>query len=188
MRQVGFLVDVSRCLGCRACEVACKNYFGLGETQRFRRVAEVEWQTENGIGLFYLSLACNHCESPECFRVCPNRTYRKRRDGIVVHDAGLCDGCCSCVKACPYGAPQYDADTGKVDKCDLCVSRLDAGLRPVCEEACTNGALKAIFLDRIDETGLLKSVPTLPDIKITRPSVRFNPPVVRKQWLNQKEL
>lgn len=188
MRQAGFLVDVSRCFGCKACEVACKNYFGLGETQRFRRVEEMEWQVEKEIGIFYLSLACNHCENPECFRVCPHHTYRKRRDGIVVHEAELCDGCCSCIKACPYGAPQYDVGTGKVGKCDLCVSRLDQGLRPVCEEACTNGALKMIFLDEIDETKLVKSLPALPDIKLTRPSVRFCPPVAHKQGLRKRKL
>ena len=188
MRQIGFLVDVSRCLGCRACEVACKNYFSLGDTQRFRRVEEVEWQEENERGMFYLSLACNHCESPECFRVCPNHTYRKRRDGIVVHDADLCDGCCTCIKACPYGAPQYDVDTGKVDKCDFCVSRIDQGLRPVCIDACTNGALKMIFLDQIDDPGLLKSLPTLPDIRLTRPSIRFYPPGSPKQWLRKSKL
>jgi len=185
MKHLGFLVDVSKCLGCRACEVACKNYYRLGERQRYRRVQELERVTDSGVQLYYLSLACNHCESPECIRVCPNRTYHKRRDGIVVHDPGRCDGCCSCVKACPYGAPQFDEVSGKVDKCDLCLTRLNRGERPVCEEACNNGALQMVDLAELNEATVVKTVPGLANISLTRPAVRFFPPCNGKQWLRR---
>ncbi|WP_034378347.1 4Fe-4S dicluster domain-containing protein [Dehalobacter sp. UNSWDHB] len=187
MRQVGFLIDIKRCMGCRSCEVACKNFRNLSETQRYRRVKCVDWEQDGEMGIYYLSISCNHCENPACLMVCPNHTYRKRRDGIVVHDPGLCDGCCRCVKACPYEAPQYDEATGKVDKCDLCVERLDRGKRPFCEESCVNGALHIIFINRELDPGLHKTLPGFPDIRLTRPSVRFLPPKLSKQW-RQKSL
>lgn len=166
----GFLLDVSRCLGCHSCEVACKDYYRLGERQRFRRVSRVEWENR----IFFLSISCNHCESPECFRVCPERAYRKRRDGIVIQEPRLCTGCCTCVKACPYHGPQYDADTGKVGKCNLCAELLDRGEAPVCVRACPTLALSLIDLSATtsDDT-LAPWVPGFPDIRLTHPAVRF---------------
>ncbi|TDA70267.1 MAG: 4Fe-4S dicluster domain-containing protein [Clostridia bacterium] len=168
-----FLLDVNKCLGCRSCEVACKNYYHLGESQRYRRVATVEWGNEGRDGLFFLSLACNHCESPECFRVCPERAYRKRRDGIVIHEARLCTGCCTCVQACPYGGPQYDADAGKVGKCNLCVGLLDQGEEPVCVRACHTEALRLLDLSNPDAVAFAAWVPGFPDTRLTHPAVRF---------------
>lgn len=168
-----FLFHVDRCLGCRSCELACKNEYHLGERQLFRRVQEIERQTTQGLVVYYLSLACNHCEHPECFRVCPNRTYRKRRDGVVLHETGRCDGCGRCVQACPYGAPQYDEHKGKVDKCNLCYPRVDAGLLPVCVEACPVGALHLVTAGEAILADSVQEVPGFPEPHLTGPFIRF---------------
>lgn len=168
--------------------MACKQEKGLAASQRFRRVTWVE-ETSSSPVSFYLSLACNHCQNPECMRVCPTQTYHKRRDGVVVHDAGNCTGCCDCVRACPYGAPQFDPRNGKVDKCDLCSQRLAKGQSPACVEACPNNALLVVDLDSSPDLGAHQAgsnpalaaaiwqwIPALPDFRLTRPSVQFPDP------------
>lgn len=101
---------------------------------------------------------CNHCENPACVRVCPTKATFKREDGIVAMDYHRCIGCRFCMAACPYGArsfnfydprpyikklnPEIPTRTkGVVEKCTLCVERLDKGLRPLCEEASRGGIL-----------------------------------------------
>ena len=182
-----FLLNITRCIGCRSCELACKSEYHLAEGQSFRRIYEVEWLTPEGLVVLYLSLACNHCEHPECFRVCPHRTYRKRRDGVVIHEAGRCDGCGRCVQACPYKAPQFDQERGKVDKCHFCYARLDAGLLPVCVEACPTEALNL----EEGERGLADTVdkiPGLPDPILTGPSLRFRLSGRLKPLLNRPNI
>lgn len=101
---------------------------------------------------------CNHCDNPPCVRVCPTKATFKRQDGIVMIDYHRCIGCRYCMAACPYGArsfnfrdprpyiketnPAYPTrEKGVVEKCTLCVERLDTGLPPACVEACPAGAL-----------------------------------------------
>lgn len=171
MAKKYFVVDPSRCIGCRSCETACRNEFLQEHGAKWRRVKEVEI-AESGL-IYFLSLACNHCENPECFRVCPERTYFKRRDGVVVHNSKRCTGCCNCVRACPFGAPQYSPVTGKVDKCSMCVHLLDKGLPPACVEACPTGALRLVSEHRpLDEHELL-TVPGFDRALLTKPSTRF---------------
>ncbi|AKX94159.1 anaerobic dimethyl sulfoxide reductase chain B [Moorella thermoacetica] len=171
--RVGFFLDLNRCIGCRACEGACQNWKGPGfplrRVQAFAGRVKGRWQE------YYLSLACNHCENPECFRVCPARAYNKRRDGIVLHNSGRCSGCNRCVRACPFGAPRYNLTIGKVEKCDLCVERIDNGLPPACVEACPVKALQVLQLDEGKELGE-RWVPGLADVNITRPTLRLKAP------------
>lgn len=180
-RELGFLFDVNRCIGCKSCEEACLNEHYQNDGLRFRRVETIS----PGI---YLSQSCNHCDSPECFRVCPNRAYMKRRDGIVQVNPHRCNGCRTCQRACPYGAPQYNLTKNKVDKCDLCLPRLQQGSWPACVTACHTGALKVIDLERIQQKGLLTRVEGLPDIRLTRPSTRYLPFKVRKRYWQDKPL
>ncbi|MDN5345506.1 MAG: hypothetical protein PWQ18_1620 [Clostridia bacterium] len=170
--QLGFFLDLNRCTGCRACEAACRNWKGMGFSLR-------QVYPETG---YYLSLACNHCENPECFRVCPERTYNKRRDGIILHNSGRCTGCNRCVRACPFAAPRYNPATGKVEKCDLCVERIDNGVVPACVEACPVKALQVLELDGKKDLGA-KWVAGLANIHLTRPTIRFKPPAARERHL-----
>ena len=91
----------------------------------------------------YVYMACFHCEKPWCVDACPTGAMQRRdKDGIVFVDAELCVGCKACIKACPWGVPQWDSNTGKVAKCDLCKDRIDQGLKPACVTKCTTGALQ----------------------------------------------
>ncbi|MFA5537426.1 MAG: 4Fe-4S dicluster domain-containing protein [Bacillota bacterium] len=175
IKQLGFVFHGDRCIGCRSCELACRNeHYAQGGPQ-FRRITELKDGS-------FLSFSCNHCDSPECFRVCHNKAFTKRKDGIVQINPHLCDGCRECIKACPYGAPQYDLYKNKVDKCDLCLPRLQKGLLPACVTACHTGALEFADLDQIKVAGLQKQIKGFPDIRLTRPSIRFTPVSTRKRY------
>ncbi|MBE3581111.1 MAG: 4Fe-4S dicluster domain-containing protein [Thermoanaerobacteraceae bacterium] len=172
MKQWGFWLRLDHCVGCRTCQLACKKEKGTSSRINLRRVRE-----ERGPGgeLYFLSLACNHCSNPECFRVCPEKAYWKRRDGIVLHLPRRCQGCRACVQACPYQAPQYNVETHKAEKCDFCRSRLEQGLLPACVEACPTGALNIIVGEESPGgTSYSRRLPSLPDPALTRPSLHLS--------------
>ncbi|MEA5025809.1 hypothetical protein SDC9_33963 [bioreactor metagenome] len=166
-----FLFNPDLCLGCRSCELACRNEYAAKGGERWRWVSEAfEESVKTG---YFLSLSCNHCENPECIRVCLNGTYRKRKDGIVLHDPKHCSGCGRCIRACPFSAPKYSLITGRVDKCNLCVDRLDNGQPAACVAACPVGAISHLFPNEPDPKRATESVTGFGDIKITKPSTRF---------------
>ncbi|NMA67986.1 MAG: hypothetical protein GX958_01005 [Desulfitobacterium sp.] len=86
MAQKAFIFNPNRCLGCRACQAACSLNHNLPTGVFIRKVVPVEFERGGGIIKYYLSKSCNHCANPECFRLCPNHAFRKRRDGIVVYN------------------------------------------------------------------------------------------------------
>ena len=148
--QYGFFIDSSRCTGCKTCELACKDFKDLGPEVSFRRIYEYaggDWQEDNGVWhqnvfAYYLSISCNHCDDPACTKVCPSGAMHKREDGFVVVDEDVCIGCRYCHMACPYGAPQYNAEKGHMTKCDGCYSRVAEGKQPICVESCPLRALE----------------------------------------------
>lgn len=178
VKQLGFLFDLNRCVGCKSCEMACKSENKSPARVRWRRV------TPNSPESF-LSLSCNHCDSPECFRVCPNHAYTKRRDGIVMIDSDQCDGCQTCVNACPFKAPQYDPESRKVSKCNFCIARQEEGLLPACIAACHTGALKIINYNGELKEETESIVPGFKEIRLTHPSIRFIPLKKKKRFWNK---
>ncbi len=173
--QLSFFVDSTLCINCKTCEIACKDANGAAVGQKLRRVCTYEGGDYPTLVIANLSMACNHCEDPQCLAACPVGAYRKRpQDGIVVHDPDLCMGCAYCTWVCPYGAPQYDPGTGKVMKCNLCVERLDAGEAPVCVTACPMRAIQVMsageLAQRHDATMAIRN---LPPPEASRPSARF---------------
>lgn len=174
-KRKGFLFNANLCIGCRACEMACRNENHTPANIHWRHVKEIDVGT-------YLSMACNHCDSPECFRVCPQHAFNKRKDGIVEIDSSLCNGCRLCVKACPYDAPQYNINTNKVTRCQMCYPRQDHGLPPACVEACTTGALTTLDLNDPQLPETVRVIPGFTDIRLTKPSVLFYPPRPKRRY------
>ncbi len=173
--QIGFFVDSTKCIACRTCEIACKDFNNAPVGRRLRRVRSFEGGSFPRVFAFSLSMSCNHCEDPACLKNCPAHAYTKREsDGIVIHDPERCIGCRYCTWACPYGAPQYDPDEGRVRKCNLCIEELDAGNMPACVTSCPMRAIEIGALSEFDtRPGATVSIVTLPSASLTRPSCRY---------------
>ncbi len=177
----GFHVDLAGCIGCKACQVACKDKHGLGPGLRWRRVVEVaggKWELRDSIWrdesyAYFMSVACCHCARPICAEVCPTKALTKRDDGIVWIDAGRCMGCRYCEWACPYGAPQFDAESGVMTKCDLCRDHLEQGRDPACVEACPTRVLSLVDLE--DGAEGESAVFPLPPADLTEPTTTLSP-------------
>ena len=140
-KQYGMVIDVRRCIGCHACTVACKSEFDIAFGVNRSWVEYVEKGVYPNVGRSFLPRLCNHCSEPPCVYVCPtNATYKRKTDGIVVIDQGVCIGCKYCVQACPYDARHLDPYTGWADKCDFCIHRVSQGVEPSCVSTCVGGA------------------------------------------------
>lgn len=176
MSGAGFLLDLHRCVGCGACVLACRIENGRVEEAAWRRVVPLNLRRNPAGPTYFLSVACHHCEDPACLRGCPSGAYEKRPDGIVVHHADRCLGCRYCEMACPFGAPQYDADRGVMSKCHLCAPRIDEGRLPACVAACPTEALRFRPADAAGEPAATALVPGFADAAACRPSTRFVPP------------
>lgn len=176
MARKAMLIDLTRCIGCDACTVACKQENGTPVDVFFARVLNIEAGTYPHVKRIYVPVLCNHCENPACLKACPNKAIFKREDGIVLIDQDRCRGTGACVSACPYGniiltektqwyLPEdraYERDFVRprlkenvARKCTFCAQRVDRGLEPACVVACPTTA--RIFGDLDD-----------PDSKISR--------------------
>ncbi|HLK49542.1 MAG TPA: DmsC/YnfH family molybdoenzyme membrane anchor subunit [Bryobacteraceae bacterium] len=141
--QYRFHFAMSKCIGCRCCEVACSEQNDNPIERSWRRVGEIEGGAYPFTQRFYLSMGCNHCLDAACLRGCPVDAYRKdAATGLVLHSADTCIGCQYCTWNCPYGVPQYNPERGVVAKCDMCYGRLAEGLEPACVNACPQGAIQ----------------------------------------------
>ncbi|AFQ46226.1 4Fe-4S dicluster domain-containing protein [Desulfosporosinus meridiei] len=176
VKQLGFILDTNRCLGCGACIKACQINNQLPAPLKWRQIRQVEKAGDNQIQRFFLSTACNHCANPECLKVCPAGAYYKRRDGIVLHNSEKCTGCQSCVGSCPFNAPQLNPFTQKAGKCQLCYDRLDQGKSPHCVQACLTGALQLHEIRQTENNQLLRLTAQTPSLRLTQPAVFYKPP------------
>jgi anaerobic dimethyl sulfoxide reductase subunit B len=145
----GFYFDQSRCIGCKTCTVACKDWHEheLGcEPADWIKVSSRETGKYPDISLSYLAQPCYHCAWAPCIAACPVEAIVKREDGIVTVDRGLCLGkkCGLCSTACPYDTPQFgDEADAPMQKCDFCLDRWAEGRKPICVDACPTRALDA---------------------------------------------
>lgn len=159
-KKLGLVIDLDICVGCHACATICKAWNsdspsdGLSDPYGadpqgvwFNRVHSYETVDGRSRRTVYFPRSCLHCETPACVTVCPTgAAYRRSADGISLVDGNVCMGCKLCSWACPYGAREYDQNTGIMRKCTLCADRLDAADMsaadhvPACVQACPTGA------------------------------------------------
>jgi DMSO reductase iron-sulfur subunit len=172
--RYGWLLDAKRCIECRACESACKqwNQVETGVNIRYRRVRTIESGTFAAPSAVALSIACNHCMDASCIKVCPVKAISRRPDGLILIDQKTCVGCGMCVKFCPYGAPQFNAGARKMQKCTGCYDRVDAGLAPACAALCPTQALQWGDWESISQQGT-DHVNGFSDPSFTKPAIRF---------------
>jgi formate dehydrogenase iron-sulfur subunit len=140
--QYRFHFEMTKCIGCKCCVVACNEQNGNPAAIQWRRVGEIEGGHYPHTHRHYLSMGCNHCIEPSCLIGCPVEAYTKNATtGVVEHSADTCIGCQYCTWNCSYGVPQYNPERGVVGKCDMCHNRLTDGMAPACVQACPEGAI-----------------------------------------------
>ncbi len=168
--RVGFFTDTSVCIGCKACEVACKEWNLVPDRDRalsgnsydntmrldadnWRHVAFIEQtrpvarpdgsETDRPeIRWLMSSDVCKHCTQAACLDVCPTGALFRTEFGTVVVQEDVCNGCGYCVPACPFGVIDRREDDGRVWKCTLCYDRLRGDLEPACAQACPTDSIQ----------------------------------------------
>jgi formate dehydrogenase iron-sulfur subunit len=160
----GFFTDTSLCIGCKACEVACKewnllpadavgltgqSYDNTGQLSAttWRHVRFIEQGRATSMRPFQstwlmMSDVCKHCARAGCLEACPTGALFRTEFGTVVVQQDICNGCGYCVPACPFGVVELDLNDGKAHKCTLCYDRLKGGLEPACAKACPTNSIQ----------------------------------------------
>jgi DMSO reductase iron-sulfur subunit len=175
-KQHGFYFNADNCIGCHACESACAEKNETPSHLAFRSVGYVEGGSYPDFQRLNISMACNHCDDPVCLKGCPTLAYTKHTEyGAVLQDPDTCFGCGYCTWVCPYNAPQLDPVKGQVSKCNMCVDRLEVGLKPSCVSACVGNALDFGVVEQIPENReqAKTHIPGFPTPEISRPNIRF---------------
>jgi Fe-S-cluster-containing dehydrogenase component len=151
---VGVLVDTTKCMGCRMCEVACAQANGLPEPETdvdlstLRSTSPTQWSVVNRMeterGPVNVKRQCMHCLQPACASACLTNAMHRTGEGAVIWRAGKCMGCRFCMVSCPFDVPkfEYDSANPKIQKCVLCWDRLEDGKQPACVENCPFGCLE----------------------------------------------
>lgn len=171
MTTTAFLTDTTLCIGCKACEVACKEWNGvpadgyslsgmsydntrqLGHST-WRHVKFVEIPAANGSGTpswFFSSDVCKHCERAGCLEACPTGSIMRTEFGGVYVQPDICNGCGYCVVSCPFGVIDRRPDDGRAFKCTFCYDRQREGLTPACAKACPTESILFGPLDELRE-------------------------------------
>ena len=158
----GMLIDVTKCMGCRGCQVACKEWNDLpAETTAclgcydnpenlspitWNRVEFYEYEQNGQVNWFFRPVRCMHCIDAPCVKACPTGALYKHELGFTAYDESLCNGCGYCTQFCPFDVPRLKETTflgkGKSSKCTFCQDRVPAGQVPACAKTCPPGAIQ----------------------------------------------
>ena len=143
MKKITFVIDLDRCIGCRACQISCKQENGVALGACRNEVKQIgPIGTYPDIQMYFLPAMCQHCENPTCAEVCPTGAcYKDPEDGVVRIDRNVCIGCRTCEGACPYKANTFNAELRVMDKCNICQQLRAEGETPACVKNCTAKAL-----------------------------------------------
>jgi len=160
MAHKALLHDMTRCVGCRGCQIACKQwnerpaeetkfFAGPGyqnpgdlSDKTYTLITYNEVKISDRFDWVFGKLQCKHCETPACEQICPVNAITKTDTGATVVDRSECIGCMQCATVCPFDIPRYDAeDMNRMHKCWLCFDRLSAGDVPACAKACAPCAI-----------------------------------------------
>ncbi len=161
---MGFFTDTSVCIGCKACEVACKEWNQLparngGKVQLSGQsydntvsLSGIQWRHVKFIEQFspdrstgrwlMMSDVCKHCVQAACLEVCPTGAIIRTEFDTVVIQQDVCNGCRACIAACPFGVIEINPETNTAMKCTLCYDRLQAGMVPACAQACPTQSIQ----------------------------------------------
>jgi formate dehydrogenase iron-sulfur subunit len=173
-RAYGFFTDTSVCIGCKACEVACKEWnqlpgnepsFGDGfdntgqlDAQNWRHVQFLDNVPDNAFGpgqgkaWLMMSDVCKHCQQASCLEVCPTGAIIRTEFDTVFIQPDVCNGCRDCIAACPYDVIGVDESANVVQKCTLCYDRLQGGMEPACAKACPTDSIQFGPIDELQRT------------------------------------
>ena len=180
--QMAFYFDQSRCIGCYACSIACKDWNNIAAGPAlWRRVTAREWGAYPDVFLAYLSLSCSHCARPACADACPvNAITKNENNGVMAVNQEEClgyDACGACKKACPYAVPQFsEEENAKMQMCTFCSDRLADNKKPACVDSCPVRALDAGPIDELNNKySSIKEVPGFACSETTNPSIIFRP-------------
>jgi formate dehydrogenase iron-sulfur subunit len=171
--RYGFFTDTSVCIGCKACEVACKAWnqlpgnpptfldgfdnTGQLDAQNWRHVRFIEQVPDqtmiSGDGHVWLMMSdvCKHCQQASCLEVCPTGAIIRTEFDSVYIQQPVCNGCRDCIAACPYDVIGFSEETGTAHKCTLCYDRLQAGMVPACAKACPTQSIQFGPLDQLHQ-------------------------------------
>jgi len=150
MNKYMIYLNGKRCIGCHGCEIHCKSNKNLPVGPQLCEITHSTMVKVRSVSKTEFAFrSCYHCEEPFCIPVCPTNAMIKRDDGIVYIDQEKCIGCMACAGACPWTIPQGNPETKKAVKCDYCMDRVDAGLRPACVTKCTTHALKFVVMEEV---------------------------------------
>jgi formate dehydrogenase iron-sulfur subunit len=162
-QAMGFFTDTTVCIGCKACEVACKEWNQLPAAQggantlsgdsydNTRRLDGIHWRHVRFVEQFspdrsqgrwlLMSDVCKHCVQAGCLEVCPTGAIIRTEFDTVVIQSDVCNGCRDCIGACPFGVIDINPASGTAQKCTLCYDRLQVGLEPACAKACPTDSI-----------------------------------------------
>jgi formate dehydrogenase iron-sulfur subunit len=162
-QPMGFFTDTTVCIGCKACEVACKEWNQLPSANggantlsgdsydNTRRLDGIHWRHVKFVEQFtpdrsqgrwlLMSDVCKHCVKAGCLEVCPTGAIIRTEFDTVVIQSDVCNGCRDCIAACPFGVIEINPASGTAQKCTLCYDRMQVGLEPACAKACPTDSI-----------------------------------------------